>query len=145
MLRGSAKGDEVGEHHLDHRASTGQRGTHGKAHHGTLADRRIDDPGRAEHVAESGSRTKWTTVGDVLTEDDDVIVPLEFLPEGGGDGVDVSDRVRHEPAITFARRSPSSGQGAASASSAASSTAARARTAISSSSVSPSMGWRSRA
>ena len=56
-----------------------------RADHGRLADRRVDDPLRAEAVEEAGGDAEGAAVGaDVLAEHEDPLVLLHLVPAAPG-------------------------------------------------------------
>ena len=110
---------EIREHDLDYGSSPGQCRTDRETHDCSFADGRVDDPGGPKGCGEPRRCTEGATVGNVFAEDEDVVVSLQLLSKDRGDGVDVTDCLRHGCATTFVNRSSRSGHGAASASSAA--------------------------
>ena len=83
---------EVPGHELDDRAQPDHRRADADAGESELGDRRVDDAHLAELLEESlGDLVRALVDGDFLAHEEDAIVALHLLANGGAEGVSVCD------------------------------------------------------
>ena len=85
-------GDEIHKLHFHHRAHTHQRRANARAHHGGLADGRVDHPVFAELLQHARGDFEGAAIdANVLAHDENGRVALHLFPKALADGFQISE------------------------------------------------------